>query len=167
MLDFSTTYMFCVAAAVLIAATLLLFVAIYMAFSLRIASRERERLNREMFGLVRKIEGLTASRRELISRHYDRMLENLSIRLPSTIAAQTGQVIFETESKILQRLAELEPDLKNDANSKKKMHELVRSMENLQEIIIALTSDTVRRVMTESRHGIIEEANEIDLSEAA
>ena len=167
MLDVSNTYVLAIAAAVVVSASLLLLVAVYMAFSLRIASRERERLSRELFGLVRKIEGLTASRRELISRHYDRMLENLSVRLPSTIAAQTGQVIFETESKILQRLAELEPDLKNDANSKKKMNELVRSMENLQEIIIALTSDTVRRVMTESRHGIIDEANEIDLSEAA
>jgi len=129
----------------------------YMAISLRMASGERARMNKEMFGLLKKIEGLTAHRREQMLKHYDTILDNLSTRLPPTIAATTGQAIYEAESKILKRLAELEPDLKGDKNSLDKMNDLIKSMENLETMIVTLTADTVQRVMSDSRRGLFDE----------
>jgi len=136
-----------------------LLTVIYMAISLRIASSERTRMNKEMFGLLRKIEGLTAHRRDQMLKHYDTILDNLSVRLPPTIAATTGQAIYEAESKILKRLAELEPDLKGDKDSQQKMNDLIKSMESLETMIVTLTSDTVQRVMIDSRKGLFDEDN--------
>lgn len=147
--------------------TLQLVLSIIMLIGLRTSSRERALLNREMFGLVRKLEGLTASRREQMVRHYDRMLEGLMKRLPPTIAAQTGQVIFDTESKILSRLAELEPSLKADEDGRRKMDELIKSMENLDSTIVSCAADTVKTVMAESRRSLLEDESMDDISLAA
>ena len=147
--------------------TLQLALSIFMLISLRISSKERSLLNREMFGLLKKLEGLTATRREQMVRHYDRMLEGLMKRLPPTIAAQTGQVIFDTESKILTRLAELEPSLKADESSRKKMDELIKSMESLDHTLISCTADTVRAVMAESRRSLLEDESMDEISLAA
>lgn len=134
-----------------------LLVAFYMFFSLRFASKERAQLNKEMFGILKRIEGLTASRREQVLKHYDTMLQELSYKLPPTIAAQTSSVIFETESKILSRLAELEPNLKNDEVGKKRMDDLIRSMEKLEQNIVGLTADTVSRIMSDSRRNLLDD----------
>lgn len=120
-----------------------------------------------MFGLVRRIEALTSNRRELMVKQFDRMLANLSTRLPSTIAAQASQRIFETESKILTRLAELEPNLKKDEISRRKMDDLIRSMEGLEQTIVALTAEAVRKVMVESRSDLLDAENYSDSSAAA
>lgn len=132
------------------------FLAIYLLFSLRAANKERQEIHRQLFGLVCKIEGLTASRRESMLRHYDKLLDNLSNRLPPVIAAHAGQTIFETESKILARLAEIEPNLHTDAVTKQKMDELIVAMENLEHTIVSLTSETVRKVMTDARRDLFE-----------
>jgi len=153
---------------IFIAVTLFQFLlAIYMAFSLRLAARERNELHKEMYGLLRKLEGLTATRREQMLKHYDKILESLSIRLPPTIAAQASATIFETESKILARLAELEPHAIKDDTSRRKMDELIKSMENLEQTIVALTAETVRKVMVDSRRNFIEEDDSRDVSLAA
>lgn len=141
--------------------------AIYMAFCLRIASRERARINKELFGLVKRIEGLTSNRREQMLKQYDKILANLAVRLPTIIAANAGHTILETENKILTRLAELEPNLKTDENGRKKMDELIRSMENLEQTIVALTAETVRQVMVDSRSDLLEDENFSDVSLAA
>ena len=164
-LELPITAILLAAGAVLV--TLQLALSIIMLISLRISSRERALLNREMFGLVKKLEGITASRREQMLRHYDRMLEGLMKRLPPTIAAQTGQVIFETESKILTRLAELEPSLKTDEDTQKKMNELIKSMESLDRTLVACTADTVRSVMAESRRSLLDDEAMDDISLAA
>ena len=147
--------------------TLQLALSIIMIISLRVASKERALLNREMFGLLKKLEGITATRREQMIRHYDRMLEGLMKRLPPTIAAQTSQVIFDTESKILTRLAELEPSLKADEEGQKKMNELIKSMESLDHTLVSCAADTVRSVMAESRRSLLEDDCMDDLSLAA
>lgn len=144
-----------------------LLVALYMFLSLRGASKENAQLNKEMFGLLKKIEGLTATRREQMLRAYDQVLEQLANRLPPTIAAQAGTLIFETESKILTRLAELEPLIKKDDLSRRKMDELIKSMENLEKTIIVLTADTVRNVMMENRHSLFEDREYFDTTLAA
>ncbi|MCB0311344.1 MAG: hypothetical protein KDD42_08915 [Bdellovibrionales bacterium] len=131
--------------------------AIYMVAALRISRREVASLNKEMFGLLRKLEGLTSSKREQMLKHYDRILESVANRLPTTIAAHTSETIFEAESKILARLAELEPRLKDgDETSRQKMDDLIRTMEGLEQTIVALTADTVRKIMVDSRKNLLE-----------
>lgn len=144
-----------------------LLIAIYMGISLRIGAKERALLNKEMFGLVRRIEALTSSRREQMLKHYDRILANLSLRLPSTVAAHASQTIFEAESKILSRLAELEPNIKNDEVSRMKMDDLIRSLESLEQTIVTLTSEAVRKVMVDSRSDLFEDDAFLDISQAA
>ena len=144
-----------------------LLLSIFMFAALRNSAKSRAQLDREMFGLVKKIEGLTAHRREQMLKHYDKILETLSSRLPPTIAAQTSQVIFETESKILARLAELEPNLSGDEAGRRKMDELIRTMEKLEQTIVVLAADTVRNVMVESRRNLIEQEDLSDERMAA
>jgi hypothetical protein len=156
-----------VAAAVGLIVALQLLLTISMLISLRFSSRERVLINKEMYGLVRKLEGLTASRREQMLKHYDMMLEGLSTRLPPTIAAQTSQMIFDAESKILARLAELEPNLKDDEIARKKMDELIKTMESLERTIVVLAADAVKNVMVESRRSLLDEDKFSDISLAA
>jgi hypothetical protein len=154
-------------AVVSVACLIQLFTSIYMAISLKAASRERHILNKEMFGLVKRIEALTSSRREQMLKHYDKILANLALRLPPTIAAQASQTIFDTESKILSRLVELEPEFKTNESARRKMDELVKSMENLEQTVVNITAESVRKVMLESRSDFIEEERSIEKSEAA
>lgn len=135
-------------------AGLQLFLTFCTVVALRQASRERSEVYKEMFGLIKKLEGLTASRREQMSKQFDKILENLSLRLPPAIAAQASQSIFEAESKILARLAELEPNLRQDRVGQEKMDDLIKSMEKLEHTIVALTAESVRKVMLESRQAI-------------
>ncbi len=144
-----------------------LLVAVAVLVSIRSSARERNVLHKEMYGLVRRIEGLTSHRREQILKHYDGMLENLSMRLPPAIAAHTSSAILETESKILHRLAELEPSLGQDEGSRRKMDELIRSMEGLEKTIVALAADTVQRVMAEGRRSLLDGDRNDDFSLAA
>ena len=138
--------------------------SLFTIISLRSASKDRQNLNKELFGLLRKIEGLTASRREQMLKHYDGLLEVLSTKLPTAVATHTSQVIFDTEAKILTRLAELEPTLQSDEKGKEKLNELIKSMEGLERTIVNLTSDAVRNVMVEGRRSLFEGDSELDLS---
>lgn len=156
-----------IAAATTLVIVLQLVLTSYTLISLRIASRERAHLNKEMFGLLRKLEGLTSSRREQMLKHYDKILAQLTSRLPMTIAAQTSNMIFETESKILARLAELEPAFSKDENSKRKMDDLIKSMENLEQTIVAVTADTVHKVMVDSRRTLLDDDGMEEINLAA
>ena len=131
--------------------------ALAMISSARSAARERSEYHREMFGLLRKLEGLTANKREQMLKHYDTILETLTTRLPPTIAAQASRVILDTESRILSRLAELEPNLMKDEGSRRKMDELIKSMENLEETVVGLTAQTVRSVLIDSRRNLLDD----------
>ncbi|MCB0332042.1 MAG: hypothetical protein KDD55_01015 [Bdellovibrionales bacterium] len=133
------------------------FVALYLLSSLRSARKERAALHREIYGLVRKLEGLTSGKREQMAKQFDKILSDLALRLPPTIAAQAGQTIFETESRILSRLAELEPDLKNDHQSREKMDDLIKSMEALETTIVTVTADTVQNIMASNRQAIFDD----------
>jgi hypothetical protein len=133
------------------------FLVLAVAIIMRAHSRERASMEREMFGLLRKLEGLTATKREQILRHYDSMLDTLSIRIPPAVAAQASKLVIDTESRILTRLAELEPNLKGDEESRRKMDELIKQMEHLEETIVATASDAVRSVMIDSRRSLFDE----------
>ena len=92
-----------------------------------------------------------------MAKQFDKILSDLALRLPPTIAAQAGQTIFETESRILSRLAELEPDLKNDHQSREKMDDLIKSMEALETTIVTVTADTVQNIMASNRQAIFDD----------
>ncbi len=133
------------------------FAAFCVLFVLRSASKERQQMNKEMFGILRKIEGLTSHRREQMLKQYDKILDTLSTRLPPTLAAEAGKLIFEMESRILSRLAELEPNLKHDKDAKRKLNELICQMEQLEKTVVNLTSDTVHSVLAERRSELFRE----------
>lgn len=141
-------------------ALLQLALALYVFVMTQRAAKDRARLHQEMFGLLKKTEGLLAGKREQILREYDKLLEQLSQRLPATIAAQASTCIFETESKILSRLAELEPALKKEDLSSGRMDELIKSMEKLEETLVRSAADTVERVLVESRSGLFRDSLE-------
>lgn len=141
--------------------------AFYLFSSLRSAARERNQLHKEMFGLVKKIEALTAQRREHSLKHYDKILDTLSARLPTTIAAQAGQEIFDIESKILRKLADLDPKLKEDETARQDMEELIKAMEALEDTMVRLTAETVQRIMLDARRGLAEDDRFSDVSNLA
>lgn len=134
-------------------------------WSLRTNVRERREISKELFGLVRRIEGLTAERRAHVLRHYDQMLGDLSRRLPPAVAAELSDIIFDVESKVLTHLASLEPTLAPEDRAK--FDDLIRSMENLERSIVGLTADTVARVMKEGRRTLTKDEAFNDLSCAA
>jgi hypothetical protein len=148
------------------AVILQLGLALYLIASLRTANRDREQASREIFGLLKRLEGLTADRRERMVKHYDKILEGLTARIPTTVAAQASNLILETESKILARLAELEPNLKDDEGSRKKMDELITTMEKLERTLVSSAADTVQKAMAEGRRSLFEEES-IDMRDAA
>jgi len=134
-----------------------ILLAIALVHSAKSAARERSEFHLEMYGLLKKLEGLTANKREQMLKHYDTILETLTNRLPPTIAAQASKVIMDTESRILSRLAELEPNLMKDEASRKKMDELIKSMENLEETVVGLTAQTVHNVLVDSRRNLLDD----------
>jgi hypothetical protein len=85
------------------------------------------------------------------------MLETLATRLPPAVAAQTSKLVVETESRIITRLAELEPDLKSNSESQKKMDELIKQLEHLEETLVSTASDAVRTVMLDSRRALFDD----------
>jgi hypothetical protein len=155
--DLATNLPILAALAVVVLTVFQLFLIGAMLVVLRIASKERAQSNREIFGLVKKIEGLTAERREQMLQHYDRMLEALSNKIPVMVASHAGEKIFETESRILARLAELEPNIKGSELGRRKVDELIKSMEGLEDTLINLTSDAVKQVLTESRKELLQD----------
>ncbi|RMG44184.1 MAG: hypothetical protein D6719_02325 [Candidatus Dadabacteria bacterium] len=150
MIEINQSSLFIISGLLVACCVLQLALSLYMAASLKAASKERYRLNREMFGLLKKLEGLTSSRREKFMKHYDRLMETLTTRLPAQVASRASQSILETEKRIIARLAELEPDL-NDENSKEKMDRLIKQMEALEETVVALTADTVHEVLSDGK----------------
>lgn len=137
------------------AAVLQISVSIFVLLWARSSSKEMTHLVREAYGSLRKVEGLTASKREQIAKQYDKIIDSLTTRLPITIASHASQTIYEAEKRILARLAELEPNLKDDEKGRQKMDDLIRTMENLEETIVALTAESVRKVLVETRADIL------------
>lgn len=124
---------------------------IYTLLVLRSASKERKVLNRETFGLLRKVEGLLARKQEKITKEYDRLLEQMTLQVPVVIAREAGNEIFETEKYVISRLAELELEVHDDEVAMQKMETIIKTMEGLETTIIRATSKAVERVLVENR----------------
>ena len=128
-----------------------LLISVILISSVKNLNKETHALLREAYGCLRKIEGLTSSKREQYQRQYDKIMEQLTARLPVVIASHASASIFETEKKILTRLAELEPNLKNDLPAQRKLNELIKSMEDLEQTVVNLTAESVRKVLSDSK----------------
>lgn len=152
---------------IVLASFIQLFAAIYTAANNRAASRERNQLNKEIFGLMKRIEALTSSSRKQVLSHYDKILSELTIKVPAAVAMQAGQNIFDTESKILCRLAELDPASQADDLTRRKMDDLIKSMENLEQTVVAIAAEAVRKALLEGRSHLLDEERLTDSSLAA
>jgi hypothetical protein len=127
----------------------------------RSASSKIEKLTRETYGLYRKIEGLTADERGRFKIQFSELKQTLTKELPPTIAAKAGTLIFEAESEVLRRLAEIEPNIRGDREAQKKMHDLIQKMEKLEATLIGATSDAVRSVLEQREESYTERAQDI------
>lgn len=134
-----------------------LAVAIGVFLSLQSAARERAEYRRELTELLQKIDLLTTPTRERIIGRYDGMLADLVEQVPERVLRETGQKIFDTESRIIARLAELEPDLKRDPIGREKMNEIIESMESLESSISSIAAETVGGALRAARAELLEE----------
>lgn len=123
--------------------------SVYMTIVLLVSSRDRKQLNRETFGLLRKIEGLTSEKQQQLRSQYARAIAGLQDRLPIAIASQVGERIYQTESAILRELAALQPNLA-DPSAKRRFDDLIKTMESLEEDLIRVTAETVHTILEES-----------------
>ena len=124
--------------------------ASYLFFSSRASHKALNDGVRELYGIMKKIEGLTATRREQLHGEFDRIVQTLGLRLPTVIASQAGDRIFEAESRLLKHLSEIDPGIKDEKN-KEKIDDLIKSLESLQESVISITSETVRTALMDAR----------------
>jgi hypothetical protein len=144
-------------------------VAIHTALSLYIFLRAKRTeqnnslLHRELFGIMKKIEGLSAGRRTLISAQIDTVLERLSYQLPSRISARAGEAIYDTESQVLKTLAAIAPDIQEHPEAKDRVNSLVSSMERLETTIVTLTQESVRQAILDTKNALIEEQRTLDI----
>lgn len=123
--------------------------------SSRAAHVERGKLHQELFGLMRRIEGLSTGRRALITYQFDNMLESLIKQLPTRIASEAGQRIFDTESQILKALSEIEPALGEDKVLHSRLEQVLHSMENLEAVVVSVTCESVRQAIVDVRHSLL------------
>jgi len=159
---FGETELLTVALSAAIVSTVLLSSIVY----LRRLAREVLAANREMFGLTKKMEAMTASRRAHFVHEYDKIVNQLLRKLPANIAAKAGDSIFTTQKQILTRLAELEQLAGTDRESRKQMEEIILSMEQLEAQLVRVTADTVIEVMSDTRKRILEDERFADLTSA-
>ncbi len=136
---------------VLVFQALILSITLFKTHSAHV---ERRELYHELFILMRKIENLSESKRGMVLHQFDNLLDSLIKQLPTRIAAEAGERIFETESQLLRALAEIEPAIGADQRSQLRLEHLVQSMENLEATVVSLTCESVRQAMLDVRESL-------------
>jgi len=144
-------------AALVALVTIHLVVALGVFLALRSSARERREHRREIEVLVQKIEVLTAPTRERVIGRYDGMLANLVEKIPEKVMRETGQKIFDAESRIIARLAEIEPNLKRDPVGREKMNKIIESMESLESSVSTIAAETVDDALRAAREELLDE----------
>lgn len=139
-------------------------VILFLLHRFKASHSTQEKLYQELFGLTRKIEGLSSGRRALIAYHLDMLLERLVKQLPSRISAEAGDVIFRTESSMLKTLADLEPNLPQLPGMKDRVESLVSSMERLESTVVSVTGEAVRQAIFDTKRSILEADSHEDRS---
>lgn len=128
-----------------------LALALFALHRCRAAERERGQLHQELFGIMKRIEGLSTGRRALITYQFDNMLDLLIKQLPTRIASEAGQRIFDTESQILKVISEIEPGVGENGVLRERMEQVVKSMENLEAVVVSVTCESVRQAIVDVR----------------
>jgi hypothetical protein len=118
---------------------------------IRKTNRERRQFDRNVTDTLQQMEVVMMRDRNQLASHYDNMLESLSSRLPSVISTRAGDAVFEIEKQVLAKLAAVHPNLDIDDEE---VDNLIRTMERLEDSVIAATGDVVRETILESRKGI-------------
>lgn len=139
---------------------------LYTLYSLKKSSIESTRINRETFGLLKKVEGLVARKQERLTREYDQLLEKMATQVPIIVAREAGKEVFEAEKYVLTRLAELEPALSEDAISLQKMETIIKTMEGLENVVIQSTARAVESILVEKRKSLFDQEVEEESSAA-
>jgi len=144
-------------AALIALVTINLLVALGVLLALRSSARERREYRREIEVMVQKIEVLTAPTRERVIGRYDGMLASLVEKIPEKVMRETGRKIFDAESRIIARLAEIEPNLKRDPVGREKMNEIIESMESLESSVSTIAAETVDDALRAAREELLDE----------
>jgi len=144
-------------AALIALVTINLLVALGVLLALRSSARERREHRREIEVMVQKIEVLTAPTRERVIGRYDGMLASLVEKIPEKVMRETGRKIFDAESRIIARLAEIEPNLKRDPVGREKMNEIIESMESLESSVSTIAAETVDDALRAAREELLDE----------
>lgn len=130
-------------------------VILFSIYRTKVAETDGARLRQELFGLMRRIEGLSTGRRALITYQFDNMLESLVKQLPTRIANEAGQRIVDTESQILKALSEIEPALAEDRVLQSRLEQVLHSMENLEAVVVSVTCESVRQAIVDVRQTLL------------
>ena len=136
-------------------------VAVYVTVVLLIGSKGSKRINRETFGLLKKIEGLSAEKHERLEIALDNLLDDLMEKLPVTVAGRLGDELLQLENHVLRHLAEIDPDLASLEGENERVSKLLRSMERLEDAVVRAAADTVQRVLLEQKASIKGESVEV------
>lgn len=133
--------------------TLIVQSCLLIVLSLKTARSQKnaEKLHTAMFGLMKRIEGMTSDKRTKMITEFDHVLDRLSTRLPPVLASRAGQALYEAEKSLLQKMVSLEARLDQTPQEQEELNQIIESLESLDTQIIALTADTVHEVMLESR----------------
>ena len=123
---------------------------------MRSGVREREKHRRELGRLREKVEILTAPSTARYLSECNTLFSELLQSLPAVVKRQAGAQIFDIESRILTRLAELEPDLRRDPHSRGRMNELIESMESLEGAVCTIAAETLQGGLQEAHKRILE-----------
>lgn len=138
--------------------------ALVLLFALLSLSRLRSeslKLNRETFGLLKKVEGLTAQKHHLLAKQFDDLIEKMANQVPVIVGKEATSHLFEIERQIITRLAELEPNLKTDPKAIAHMEEVLRKVELLEEEVIRSTSKAVEKILVEKRKTLFQPQAEV------
>lgn len=132
----------------------------------RTEAKTRERFLRGVYGILKKIEGLTADRRTQMLFRYDQLVERLQRRLPTIVANRISAEIEELESGIISRLSAIDADLLSDGGDPEELEQLLKTMERLERAVLTITTDTVRESLNEGRQ-VFSSQSSSDMEEAA
>ena len=132
----------------------------YVVLALRESSEESNVLNRQTFGLLKRVEGIVASKQQQICAEYDAMLSTLSNTLPKIVSEKAGREVQATQRQILMRLAELEPKVRGDKIASDKMNELIKSTQELEFAMMNAASYSVEQVLFEARKFVFSDTDD-------
>ena len=132
----------------------------YVVLALRESTEENNLLNRQTFGLLKRVEGIVATKQQQICAEYDSMLSTLSNKLPKIVSEKAGKEVQATQRQILMRLAELEPKLRDDKVATDKMNELIKSTQELEFAMMNAASYSVEQVLHEARKFVFSDSDD-------